>query len=272
METFRIEKENGLEQIVLIQDEINGGKTSINEIDKIGDFQKVNRIQISGLDQETFEYFIYNYGNQFKSIYFFKCPRIQNLEPLSALENIEEIDFFWNQKASRLWNFSKNHKLTTLKIDSFIHLNSLDDFKVKNKIEIFKLSTGFNGKKILPSIEPLTYCKRLKKLNLSINKIEDNEVKYFLEIKSLEELNFPTNLFTTEQVAWLKAHLNENIKSNTINAIKLIQKPLNINSKMIDTIIVGKRKPMLSSADDKVRIEKYMQNFDNLVLDFKNKK
>jgi hypothetical protein len=69
-------------------------------------------------------------------------------------------------------------------------------------------------------------------------------------------------LFTTEQVAWLKAHLPNTITSKELNPYWTFEKPLTINEKVKDTFIVGKRKPFLDSVQDKARIKKYIQQFD----------
>jgi len=257
------------EYISLLQFEINGGKATKGDIDLISNYPKIREIKISGLQQDTFEYFISKYANQFKRIYFWKCPKIESFESLKYLIDIESLSFYWNQKTTNLWDMSKNIKLKSVDITDFIHLTHLNDLQNENTIEHFSVGIGFNGKAYLDSVKPFESCKKLKTLNFSINKLLDNDIKPLIRIESLEELDFPTNLFTTEQVAWLKAHLSEKVKSKTINSVKLIESPFEIDSKIIDTIIVGKGKPMLSSFVDQKRIEKYKGEFDALVTKFK---
>lgn len=50
----------------LIQRDISGGAISKEDIDSIRQFPNVTEISISGLTQDTFEYFIENYGNQLR--------------------------------------------------------------------------------------------------------------------------------------------------------------------------------------------------------------
>ena len=92
------------DEIDLVQKEIGGGRISKEQIDTIGDSQNT-KITISGLTQETFEYFIDTYGNRFQEIIFWKCPIVKELSKLESLVNIESISYFWNQKAETLWDF-----------------------------------------------------------------------------------------------------------------------------------------------------------------------
>ena len=54
----------------LVQNHISGGRISTKDIDRIKRFPQAKSISISGLVQDTFDYFIENYGNQFKAINF----------------------------------------------------------------------------------------------------------------------------------------------------------------------------------------------------------
>jgi hypothetical protein len=74
------------------------------------------------------------------------------------------------------------------------------------------------------------------------------------------------NLFSTEQIAWLKAHLPSNIESKVLQPTSRIDEPLEIDGKKKDTFIIGKRKPFLSSRDDSDKIKKYIENFNRLYI------
>ncbi|EMO55167.1 hypothetical protein LEP1GSC172_2292 [Leptospira noguchii] len=58
----------------LIEDDISGGKILKERMDTIKSNPHAKTIQISGLRQDTFDYFIENYASQFEAIYFWKCP------------------------------------------------------------------------------------------------------------------------------------------------------------------------------------------------------
>jgi hypothetical protein len=58
------------------------------------------------------------------------------------------------------------------------------------------------------------------------------------------------------------------VVSKALNAYWTLDKPLTTSGKDIDTVMVGKRKPLLSSVADKVRISKYVAQFDEMHLWF----
>lgn len=52
--------------------DIGGGTISKEEIDSLANYPDIDVVTISGLRQDTFEYFIKNYGKQLRAIRFFK--------------------------------------------------------------------------------------------------------------------------------------------------------------------------------------------------------
>lgn len=61
--------------------DISGGVLEKSEIDDIKNHPQVDSIKIMGLKQDTFEYFVEKYGQQFKAIYFFKKQRYKRFKP-----------------------------------------------------------------------------------------------------------------------------------------------------------------------------------------------
>lgn len=111
--------------INLVQKEVDGGRTSREQIDVIREFAEAESIVISGLNQENFDYFVNTYGKQFKAINFWKNKTVSDLSALSGLTDIEYISFFYNQKADRLWDMTDNKKLVALSLSDFNRLHSL---------------------------------------------------------------------------------------------------------------------------------------------------
>lgn len=52
--------------------DIGGGKITVADIDRLKNYPDAEVVTISGLQQDTFEYFIKTYGKQLKAIRFFK--------------------------------------------------------------------------------------------------------------------------------------------------------------------------------------------------------
>jgi hypothetical protein len=119
-------------------------------------------------------------------------------------------------------------------------------------------------KYILNTLAPLRDCIGLKSLSFSAKKVLDNRIEPVAALKQLERLEFPSNMFSTEQVAWLKAHLSPTVESKVLHPYWQIESPLAISGKNKDTFIVGKRKPFLDSVQDKKRVDKYVRQFNEM--------
>lgn len=252
------------DHLVLIESNISGGKIAKETIDSIQDYSSLSAITLSGLTQETFEYFIENYGGQFIAINFWKCPRIQDLSSIADLKDLQYLTFFWNQKASNLWDFSKSISLRGLSISDFTRLKDLTDLEKSESLEELSFGNYVWNTFQLDTLEPLKKLQNLKTLDFSAKKIIDGKIDPIASIESLESVEFPGNLFSTEQVCWLKAK-RPNLKSKLLQPYWKIENPLDFGEKQKDTFIVGKRKPFLDSTKDAQRIHRYKEKFENTV-------
>ena len=73
--------------VSIIQNEIGGGTTEKERLERIEEFPDAKSLIVSGLNQESFEYLIKRFGNQFEAISFWKNKLISDLSPLSDLSN-----------------------------------------------------------------------------------------------------------------------------------------------------------------------------------------
>jgi len=248
----------------LIQVGVSGGRITKDEIDLIKEFPNATEIAISGLTQDTFEYFVENYGQQFKAIIFWKCPLVGSLKAMESLDQVEYIVYFWNQRAEHLWDFSKTKALKGFCYDDFTRMHDISEIAAAPALEDLRFGDRVWTKYILNTLGPINECTTLKSLRFSAKKVVDGKIEPLAHLKQLEHLWFPSNLFSTEQVAWLKAHLPDTVVSTVLNAYRSIEKPLRISGKDKDTFIVGKGKPFLSSVEDKARISKYVAQFNEM--------
>ncbi|MFN8263361.1 MAG: hypothetical protein U0T07_07555 [Chitinophagales bacterium] len=272
MKPLITDSENGKVDFTLFQEELSGGKVSKDEIDRLKKHESINKLSISGLNQDTFEYLIQHYGSKFSRLYLFKCPKIYNFSPLETLNSLQEIEIFWNQKSENLWNLEKNSNLEKIVLSDIKKLNNLYSFNNNNTLKYIEIDNGFTGALTIDTLKPLTTCQKLHELNIRINKLLDDNIFPLAEISTLNKLYFPPNLFTTEQVAWLKAKSNGKFTCDLFEGIiKTNVLYFGTEQYTPDTIIVGKRKPYLNSVKDKNKIEKYLENFNNLVEEYKSK-
>jgi len=228
------------------------------------------KLQVTGLKQKSFEHLIGVYGDKFEEIDFFKCPLISDLGCLEQLENIRAISFYWNQRATELWDLSKNKNLKSIVLDDFTRLHSLDDLAKSNTLTDVSFGDRVWSSFVLDSLSPLSNINNLRKLSFSAKKIDDFRISPIADISDLEELEFPTNLFPTEKVAWLTAKIGSKVKSSVLSPYRRIETPIISGEKQIDTFITGKRKPSLDYYVDAKRIEKYVKKFKDLVEFYKS--
>lgn len=241
-------------------------KLSTKEVDILQDAPGIKKIRIIGLNQELFDYFINNYAQNYESIFLHQCPRIHDWSAFESLPEIKSIRIYWNQKATSFWNFSKNPQLTRFQFEDVLKISKLDELaEAKSLIEL-DFGNAIHSKFILKSLRPIKNLVNLKVLSFNFKKIEDDSFLILAEMPNLEKINFPIGKFTTEEVAWLKARLKGKAKEEMYDAT-IQTKPIEsgTKNKTLDTFIVGKGKPWLSSQDDAQRIQKYVDNYKKMV-------
>ena len=239
--------------------DITGGVVSISEIDKLDDFSDISKVRISGLKQRTFEYFISKYGERLCYIDFWKNKFIEDFSCLGNYPNFKYISFFHNQRATNLWDMSKNTNLTGLVLNDFTRLKKLDGIETAPSLKYLVFGDAIWNKNTLSDIEVLKKSK-IEAFSFGAKEIENIDILDFAKIKNLKIVNFRTNLFTTEEVAKLVA-IAPHLEGYCLRPwIKFDNTQLKK-----DVIIVGKGKKWMDSVKDKEKIEKYEKEFYELV-------
>jgi hypothetical protein len=254
----------------LVQPQIGGGTFDTAQLSEIEARPAATAVRISGLDQAAFERLVSRHGKQFTAIEFWKCPRIEDLTPLEDLSGLHMVSFYWNQRATRLWNLSCTPHLTALRVEDFIHFHQLDDLIGGHSLKELVLGDAVWSKTTFETLEPLGTLTGLLSLSLLPKRIDDGRIQPLGSLTNLESLRLPFNLFTTEQIAWLRARLPETVESEALNALLTLTTPLEDDGKPRDVLLIGKRKPFLNSELDAARIRKHVSRFDQLVTSFRS--
>ncbi len=242
--------------------DVTGGNIQIEEIDRLAEFPHIKSVTISGLNQETFEYFITKYGKQLHYIEFFKNKKVNNWELLGTLPELECVEWFHNQRITALWDMSKNYALKVLSINDFTRLHSIDGIEKAPALEWFDFGNAVCATSEIESLSPLCNTN-IRRIDFYGKKIKDFDISVLSKMKNLEIFNFPTNLFTTEQVAWIVANFPD-LKGYSLRPyVEFVNK---MNETEIPTvIIVGKRKPAMVIKGNEKRIENYTEKFHAMV-------
>jgi hypothetical protein len=211
---------------------------------------------------------ITRYGRQFLALHLDKCPRITDLSPLQDLPDLRLVNIFWNQRATRLWDLSRNPALTGLRFIDFTQLHDLSDLRAGTHLHELEFGDGIWRTSTYESLESLTALRGLRSLAFEAKRIDDDRIEPVGELTGLEELDIPTNMFTTRQLAWLRSRLPDTVRSRVLAPLIEVS-PFEDGGKTKDVLLVGKRKPFVSSVADQARIKKHVDEFWRMVDTFR---
>lgn len=249
--------------------DIGGGKITTADIDRLKESPDAEIVTISGLQQDTFEYFIKTYGKQLKAIRFFKNKFIEDLSLLGTLPQLEYVHFFANQRITSLWDMSGNTSLSGLAIQDFSRLTSIKGIETAPALKEFQIGNAIWSKMIIESLMPLANSK-IERLSFTGRAIEDNDLSFLETLPDIKTFDFSTNMFSTEQVAWIVANC-PHAEGYALKA-KIDCMLFDSNEHLVDVpkaIIVGKRKPVLKVEGNEERIQKYVDSFEKLKAKYK---
>lgn len=241
--------------------DVSGGITTIEDIDELAKHPDCEVVSISGLKQDTFEYFIKKYGQQFKAIRFHKNKLVNDWSLLSTLENLEYFYWFFNQRISSFWDMSLNTSLKGVCIENFCKLKSIKGIEKAPNLESLFLGDAVWATSTIEDISCLKNSS-INELNFYGKDILNSDFSFVLDMPRLQKLDFSTNLLTTEQVAWIVAN-RPDLQGYCLGAIAI---PVDEDPDDFQNFIVvgkGKRKYRLSGNER--RLEQVRKDFDLLV-------
>lgn len=246
--------------------DVSGGRMHVDELKVLFDYPGLKEIQISGLDQDSFEYFIKNFGHQFSLIRFFKNKDIKDWSLLSTLNQIESLDFYYNNYIDHFWDMSQNTSLKYLSIDNFKKLQTLEGIEKAQNLECFYIGNKLPDSS---SIDSLKWFAHTNIYDIEIGKlIDDLNLSYVKDMPNLSKVPLIYDV-TLEQFAWLSANVPEKMD----NALPYIEyegysetgdAPIRI--KFLD----GSRSFKKTPKNEK-RIQAYMERFEVLKEYYKDK-
>jgi len=248
---------------VLVQQPLNGGKVSIAQIDSLAEHPQATALTISGLEDKSLAHFVSRFGGQFTAVHFWKCPRVADLSPLEGMSKLTHVAFYWNQRATRLWNFARTPALRGLHFDDFAKLGRLDDLAAATSLETLVFGNAVWNKFAVETLEPLTALGRsLQHLTFNAKSVADGRIEPLARLAALTTLDFPSHLVTTEQIAWLRARAPAALASEALEPFRRLRSPLMRRGKPLDVLVAGKGKPFLSSQTDAAKLARYVESFE----------
>lgn len=248
----------------IVQREMNGGRTSIADLEQIG--PQVTALTISGLDQDAFEALVRRAGAQLTALHLWKCPRLSDLSPMEDMPELTHAAVFWNQRTEKLWNMRRTPKLEALYFKDFVKLTKLDDLRsaVLSLCELEFGDANFS-RFVLQSLDPVGDLPQLKRLSFNAKSIVDRRVQPLARLRRLRELDIAPALFTVEQLAWLRVRLPATVTSAALAPFSRLTQPVRRGAKALDVLVNGKGMPFLSSTVDAKRLENCVRTFGEFV-------
>lgn len=247
--------------------DVGGGTVTVKEIDVLQDHPDVDVITISGLRQDTFAYLIRTYGKQLKAIRFFKNKLVEDWSLLGTLPDLEYVYFFYNQRISSLWDMSGNTALSGLCIEDFTRLSSIRGIETAPVLKEFRIGNAVWDRMTIESLKPLAHTP-IEKFRFYGKTVVENDYSFLWDLPHLKQFDFPTNLLTTEQVAWIVSNF-PHLKGFALQAKRDCTLYDSAMKEVPAALIVGKRKPTLMIRGNEKRIERYLENFELLKQKYK---
>ncbi|MBO5147391.1 MAG: hypothetical protein J6C24_01845 [Clostridia bacterium] len=221
-------------------------------------------LEIYGMNQESLEYFVHHYGKSYRYLSFFKCQLIKDFSPLEDLGNLEEVSLYWNIRADKLWNFSKNLSLKTISVSDAKKLTLKPDLlKTSSVMETVFFSGSIFDNYPMESLECFAEMPMLKHLWLNNIRLNNKSLDALKAMPKLERFDFDAGMLTTEEIAWIVAKYPE-LSGKCLCAYNKEDAMLN------DVRVCGFRKPGLDLPQHQKRLDKYIAQFNALVEQYKN--
>ena len=254
--------------INLVQKEVDGGNIQKEQIDTIKNYPEAKSIVISGLKQDTFLYFIQKYGNQFEAISFWKNKMVSDLSELGSLKNIKYINYFFNQKATSLWDMKENKNLVGLGIYDFSKLHIIASIQEAKNLEVFCLGDMVWSKMEIESFRPIINTN-IKHFEWCGKKVSDNDFKCLSKSK-IEILDINPTQFTLDELTDLLSLFPETLLGS-------ITKPyttagIKDNNGYTKYNYLCKNKKVCVEGKDDERFQKYLQEFEEMLSKKRNVK
>lgn len=226
-------------------------------------------VRIVALRQDTFEYFIKTYGKQLKAICFSNLKFVEDLSLLGTLPDLEYVHLFANQKVTALWDMSGNTSLTGLCIEDFTRLTSIKGIETAPALKEFDFGNTMWRTTIIDSLIPASNM-RIERISFYGRAVADNNLSFIEYLPYLKVFDFPSNMLTTEQVAWIAANY-PHIEGCALKAkYDCMLLDSNENKVLVPhAMIVGKRKPALKVEGNEEKIQKYIDSFEKLKAKYK---
>ena len=220
-------------------------------------------LEICGMNQNSFEYFVEHYGEEYEFLSFFKCQLISDFSPLEKLKHLQGVSIYWNIRNSTLWDLSQNPEFEYLWLESTkkIAYNPIALQKAKSLRQVVFIG-DMDTPYPMQSLEWMRGMESLDRVYMRNIKLENKDTSVLDSVPSLRRFDFPAGMFTTEEIAYMCAKY-PHMEGSSLRAYNTEDAILN------DVRVCGYKKPGLDLPKGQARLDKYIKEFDALVEKYK---
>ncbi len=244
----------------------------IQDIDVLKDMPYIRTVSVSGLRQDTFAYFIRTYGEQLRAIRFYRNPKVEDWSLLGSLPRLEFVYWYGNRHITSLWDMSGNTFLQGVGLDNFSMLHDYTGLATAPALKYFHVGDAQDpptprAVTAIHSLESLAGT-RIRHLSLTTKRLRHIDLEVLYKMPYLRVFDFPPELFTTEQVAWMVSNFPRMTGKYMAGVVEV-----DLGERFRPCpgyVVVGKGKPTLVTAYHGATIEKYKAKFATLVEMYQN--
>lgn len=196
-----------------------------------------------------------------ETLHFYEM-RVSDLTPLAQHLWLRRLAITWNTKVTSINPIGELGGLEVLVLEDTPKVRSLDPIARLHDLVALDYSGGICNKNRAESLDPVGQLQKLEELMLTNLRIDTGGLRPIAKCSRLKHLTV-SNQFPTADYAYLSARLPEVDCDMLTPWVRLGQA---LEGK--DIMVVGRRKPFLSSVEDRDRIEKYERQFEKLRTEF----
>lgn len=222
-------------------------------------FNQVDHMYVRVINQNQFDFLMAQF--KLKSFWVYGL-RVADFSALETQTELETLVLQWNTKATELWDLSNHPRLKKIALHDFSKLRLITNLGLCPSLEYVELSGGIWNALTLETLEPIRLLTNLRELSMSNIRVKDESLAPLTALESLRTLSI-SNQFRTEEYAMLSVKM-PNVTCDLFVPYVRLEQP--IDGK--DVMVIGKRKPFLSSVSDQARLQKVEQQFRELQKNF----
>lgn len=220
-------------------------------------------IALNSVTQEGLEHFVHTYGSTYRTIHLCWEGGVKDLSPLGDLPELESVLLF-AQRCERLWDMSRNGKLRVLVVDSCRKLTTRPCMlETAPALETVWYLGGAESTHQMASLQGFANLPAIREIRLESVRLQDRSLDFLATVPTLETFDFEPQLFTTEEIAWMRAHYPD-LGGEFLRAYGPSYPGADSWVR-----VSGSRKPELRLPEDQAKLGRYISSFEALVQNYR---